>query len=128
MYQWVKIDVTAIPLRSLSGGALKVYLAMVFNMDESGSSACSYVRLCAALNISRRTAIRAIGELEEYQLVEKTNGPGQILTVRVLQGAAVGKNQQPNKIISNSRPPFQIPDPEHAEWVVQSDAASRSRR
>ena len=96
MYAWVKLDVSSIPLRSLSGCAVRVFLALLTCLREDGTAAVSYKSLSESLAISRRSAIRAINELEQANILARTNGVGQILTVYIKRGAAVGRASIPS--------------------------------
>lgn len=98
MYSWVKLDVSSLPLASLSGSAIKVYLALLSVLREDGSAACSYKSLSESLDISRRSAIRAISELERADVLIRRNGVGQILTVFFKRGAAVGRASLPSEV------------------------------
>ena len=94
-YPWIKLDPSSLPLRSLSGCACKVFLALISCMDESGISAVSYGALCNSLGISRRSAFRSVSELESLDILTRINGQGQILTVKIKRAAAVGRSNQP---------------------------------
>jgi len=95
MYQWLKIDITQLPLVNISGCSLKVFLGLASIMDDTLTAQCSYKQLCQSLCISKRSAYRSVKELEEKQLIHRTNLAGQILTVRFLRCISVGRTSSP---------------------------------
>lgn len=95
MYAWIKLDVSQLPLPSITSNSLKCLLALASIMNDEFISQVSYTTLSNSLNISKRTAIRSIKELEYYQILKRINVPGQILTVQFRRSVAVGKNKQP---------------------------------
>ena len=115
MYSWVKIDISELPLANLTGGALKVWLALAWNMQEDFYSTCSYERLRASLRLSKRTVIRAIKELDQNDVITKCNESGSCLRVFMKRGVAIGKNNPPPKDIRNPGNFFKFPDPEDAK-------------
>lgn len=129
MYLWVKLDISALPLHRLSGGALSAFLALGSIMQEDGTATCSYDRLRASIGVSRRTIIRAIGELEREQLIHKENVSGSCLRVRLIAGIAVGRNQIPNKIVQDAPPRWRMVDPEEANYLAKcTDGIARKHR
>ena len=110
MYSWLKIDVTEIPLNQLSGTALKVYLAMACIMNDEKISQCSYQLLCKSLNISKRSAYRAVKELETLFLCRRINVPGQVLTLEFHRGVYVGRNSRPEREKQHHNQKFFLPD------------------
>lgn len=95
MYQWFKIDPHVLPLVSLSGGAIKAFIALASIVDESGKFCVTYEVLHKSIGVSRRTAIRALAELEEAEILWRTNGPGQCLRGFFKKGVSVGRGVDP---------------------------------
>jgi hypothetical protein len=104
MYQWFKIDPHVLPLNSLSGGAIKAFIALASIVDERGNFHVTYELLHKSIGVSRRTAIRALSELEEAEILWRTNGPGQCLSGFFKKGVSVGRGSDPqNKPLAYQR-------------------------
>ena len=94
-FSWFKIDCSQIPLSRLSGCACKTLLALAAICSEDQTSRCSYDALCRSLSISRRSAIRSVKELEQAEVLQRCNLPGQTLIVRWKRGISVGRRVDP---------------------------------
>jgi hypothetical protein len=99
-FSWFKIDVSQIPLASLSGCACKCLLALASIMDDQCISSCSYSSLCHSICISRRSAMRAIKELEDSDLLTRCFVPGQVLRVQFKRACSVGRHVDPSALPS----------------------------
>ena len=108
-YGWFKVDVSQIPLASLSGGALKCFLALASVIQEDQSAVCSYGSLCASLRISKRTAYRAIAELVSLDLIVQTNAPNACLSVVFKNGVSVGRGKSPADLPTGYRKMYTSP-------------------
>jgi len=109
MYHWIKLDVTQIPLCGISGIALKCFLALASSMGEDQRCQCTYKLLAQSLGVSRRSALRAISELERADLIVNESFPGVCLSIAIKKGATVGRNSDPGNLPGKGKPAWKSP-------------------
>ena len=108
-YNWFKLDCSQLPLASLSGGALKCFLALSALMQEDQSLCLSYGARCRSLNISKRTAYRAVKELVDADLIAQTNAPNAPLACVIKCAASVGRSKSPENTPLGYRKQWSVP-------------------
>lgn len=93
MFPWFKVALGPLPIKSMQGAPLSVFLVLSAHQDETGIAGCSYRTLERWTGYARRTCIDAVKLLEDLKLVEKqTDGDARRpLCVKILRCSSVGK-------------------------------------
>jgi CTP-dependent riboflavin kinase len=85
-------------LAELSGGAIKILIAIGSIIDESGVARTTASQLGRSIGISRRQCFRLLGELSERDVIVNESKQGNFLEIYVKRGITVGRNNQPKEM------------------------------
>lgn len=92
MYAWFRFSLREYPIAKLPGPPLSCFLCLSAHMDSDGCASLSYRNLSRLTGFSRRTCISAIKNLENSDLLKRTNDARnrEALAVRILKASSVG--------------------------------------
>ena len=90
-FPWIKLSPQQIPLKEISGFAVKVALYLGALIDEDGTVTIPTACIASFFDCSRRSCIRALHELRSVGIIEKLSSDNEALRLHFLKAIKVGK-------------------------------------